>query len=53
MDFGDVKLLYNLCCMCGGVDVEMILFVDKVVQCMCDKGVEVMEIFDWKLYFVL
>lgn len=53
MDFGDVKPSHNPCCTCGGADVEMISPVDKAVQCMRDKGVEVMETFDWKPYSVL
>lgn len=50
MDFGDVEPSRNPHCACGGADVEMISPVEKAVQCMRDKGVEVMETFDWKPY---
>ncbi|KAJ7334381.1 hypothetical protein OS493_014692 [Desmophyllum pertusum] len=50
IDFGDFDPSRNPHCTCGGVDVEMISPVDKAVQSMQDKGVEVMETFDWKPY---
>ena len=53
MSFGDIESSRNPHCTCGGADVEMISPVDKAVQYMRDKGVEVMERFDWKPYTVL
>ena len=52
MDFGDVERSRNPHCTCAGDDDEMISPVDKAVQCMRDKCMEVIETFDWKPYAV-
>lgn len=52
MKFGDIEPSRNPRCTCGDVGVEMVSPVDKAVQCMRDKNVEVIETFDWNPYLL-